>query len=69
MFYRKNLFAWEQMLRIVAGVMMAGYGLFGMPGGWLGYGLAAMGAFLAVTGVFGYCPACAMIGRKPVGKH
>jgi hypothetical protein len=68
MFYRKNLFAWEQMIRVIMGVAMAGYGLFGLPGGWLGYGLAAMGAFLAVTGVFGYCPACAMIGRKPVGK-
>ena len=67
MLYRKNLFAWEQILRIIAGAAMVGGGLIYLPG-WPGYAVAASGIALAVTGVFGWCPACAMIGRKPVQK-
>ncbi|MEO6015133.1 MAG: DUF2892 domain-containing protein [Devosia sp.] len=65
MFYRKNLYSWEQIARIVAGAAMIGGGLYFLPG-WQGWLVAASGLALAVTGVFGYCPACAMIGRKPV---
>jgi hypothetical protein len=67
MFYRKNVWAWEQMVRLVAGVMMIGGGLMFLAG-WLSYAVAAMGLYLALTGVFGYCPACAMIGRKHIEK-
>jgi len=66
MLYRKNVFAWEQAVRVIAGAAMIAYGFIGLPGGWLGYGLAAMGFYVVFTGFFGYCPACAMIGRKPV---
>lgn len=68
MIYRKNVFAWEQILRLLAGVAMIGYGLLALGGTWLGYGLAAAGLYTGLTGVFGYCPACAMIGRKPVDR-
>jgi hypothetical protein len=64
-FYRKNVFAWEQAVRIVAGIAMIGGGLAFVPG-WPGYLAAAAGAYTALTGVFGYCPACAMVGRKPI---
>ena len=67
MFYRKNLFAWEQLLRIVVGLAMVGGGLIYLAG-WPGWLVAVGGGMLAVTGVFGYCPACAMIGRKPVDR-
>ena len=67
MFYRKNLFAWEQMLRLIAGAAMIAGGLIYLPG-WPGYLVAAAGVASAATGVFGYCPACAMIGRKPIHK-
>lgn len=30
---------------------------------YLGVGLGAMGAMLAITGLVGYCPMCAMVGR------
>ncbi|HEV2513715.1 MAG TPA: DUF2892 domain-containing protein [Devosia sp.] len=66
MLYRKNVFAWEQVVRVIAGAAMIGYGLVGLPGDWLGYGLALMGIYVILTGFFGYCPACAMLGRKPV---
>lgn len=67
MFYRKNLFAWEQMLRVIAGLGMIATGLIYLPG-WPGWLVAASGAFLGVTGVFGWCPACAMVGRKPIDR-
>ena len=67
MFYRKNVFAWEQLLRIIAGLAMIGGGLLYLAG-WPGYALAMSGAALAVTGIFGYCSACAMVGRKPVDR-
>jgi hypothetical protein len=63
MLYRKNIYAWEQWSRIVLGVALIALGLFGPPGGWI---VALVGAGLGVTGIFGWCPACAMIGRKPV---
>ena len=32
----------------------------------LGWVLAASGALAALTGVLGFCPACATAGRKPL---
>ena len=29
---------------------------------------AAAGLYIALTGIFGYCPACAMVGRKPIDE-
>jgi hypothetical protein len=68
MIYRKNLWAWEQWLRVVIGVALAICGI------WIGKGalvwdmVALSGAGLALTGVFGFCPACALGGRKPVAQ-
>ena len=64
MFYRKNLYAWEQWLRITVGLAAIAYGLIAMPGSLVGYGLAAVGAVFALTGVVGFCPMCAMVGRR-----
>ena len=63
MLYRKNLYRWEQWSRVVLGAGMIGLGLAWM-GGAAGYGLAAAGAMLAVTGIVGWCPACATVGRR-----
>jgi amino acid transporter len=65
MLYRKNLQSWEQIIRLIAGVAMAVAALRACPGTLLGYGLAAAGVMLALTGIFGFCPACAMVGRRP----
>jgi len=67
MLYRKNVFAWEQVVRFIAGAAMIAGGLIYLPG-WLGYAVAAGGIYTALTGIFGYCPACAMVGRKPIDK-
>ena len=70
MFYRKNLPGWERVMRSVGGVVMIAYGLFGMPGlpgmpgTMAGYLIAGTGAVAILTGFFGFCPMCAMVGRK-----
>jgi hypothetical protein len=67
MFYRKNLPGWERAMRSVGGVVMIAYGLFGMPGlpgTTAGYLIAGAGAVAILTGFFGFCPMCAMVGRR-----
>jgi hypothetical protein len=70
MFYRKNLPGWERAMRSVGGVVMIAYGLYGMPGlpgipgAMAGYLIAGTGAVAILTGFFGFCPMCAMVGRK-----
>ncbi|MDE5457306.1 DUF2892 domain-containing protein [Bradyrhizobium sp. CSA112] len=61
MFYRKNLPGWERAMRSVAGVGMIAYGLLGMPAGYL---IAGAGVIAIATGFFGFCPMCAMVGRR-----
>jgi len=70
MFYRKNLPGWERVMRTVGGAVMIAYGLFGMPGlpgmpgAMAGYLIAGTGVVAILTGFFGFCPMCAMVGRK-----
>ena len=73
MFYRKNLPGWERAMRSVGGVVMIAYGLLGllgmpgllsMPGTMAGYLIAGTGAVAVLTGFFGFCPMCAMVGRR-----
>ena len=64
MIYRKNIYNWEQILRVTVGVIVAAYALVAMRGSWLGYGLIATGATLVVTGLLGWCPMCAIGSRR-----
>jgi hypothetical protein len=63
MFYRKNVFAWEQIVRLAAGAVLIGGGLIYLAG-WLAYLVAAVGLYVALTGVFGYCPDRAQTRRQ-----
>jgi len=63
MIFRKNLPGWERTMRVVLGAIMIGYGL-GLLADPLGYAIAAGGAIAIITGFFGFCPMCAMVGRK-----
>lgn len=63
MLYRKNIYRWEQWSRVALGAGMIAFGL-PLTGGLLGYGVAAAGAMLAVTGIVGWCPVCATVGRR-----
>ncbi len=64
MWYEKNLPNWERALRVLAAAALVAGGLWALPGTALGWLLAASGAVVALTGFVGFCPACAMVGRK-----
>lgn len=64
MWYRKNIYRWESILRMAAGIGLAVYALLGMTGSVVAYLLMATGAAVALTGLVGWCPMCAMVGRK-----
>lgn len=66
MFFAKNLPVWERVIRVAAGILMVLGGVFG-PGlatTPLGIMIAAAGGMTVLTGFFGFCPACAMVGRR-----
>ena len=63
MIYRKNVPTLERWLRGVAALALIGYGAL-VAHGVLGWALAACGIVLIATGVFGFCPMCAMVGRR-----
>jgi hypothetical protein len=70
MFYRKNMGSRERAARLVAGGLMVMCALALVGTTPLGLLLAAAGVMSAATGLVGFCPACAMVGRKPVeGPH
>jgi DUF2892 family protein len=67
MFYVKNLPLSERVLRIIAGMVLIILGMLYFHGGLHGlWGLlsAGSGAGAIATGFLGFCPACAMVGRK-----
>jgi hypothetical protein len=64
MFYTKNVPGWERALRIIAGLLGLGWAAMHWDGALLAVGLGIMGASLAFSGLFGFCPMCAMVGRK-----
>ena len=64
MFYRKNVGEREQVARLAGGVVMLLSGLLQLPGQLTGYLIATAGVVTMATGLVGFCPACAMLGRK-----
>ncbi|MDB5551150.1 MAG: hypothetical protein JWL86_1134 [Rhizobium sp.] len=64
MFYRKNVGGQEQVMRLVGGAAMLLSGLLLLPSQLTGYLIAAAGVMTMATGLVGFCPACAMLGRK-----
>lgn len=69
MFYRKNVGSKERLARLIAGILMVLCGLFGLQASLLGLLVAGVGVVTLLTGAFGYCPACAASGRKPIEKQ
>ncbi|MBC3920578.1 DUF2892 domain-containing protein [Undibacterium sp. CY18W] len=68
MLYMKNLPSWERLLRIVAGLACLVF--TAMNWGIAGLSVLAgiSGAMAALTGLIGFCPMCALLGRKPVAR-
>ena len=65
MFYRKNLGRKERWFRLLAGALIVACALTQVGFTPMGLLLAGSGVFTALTGLFGFCPACAVAGRKP----
>jgi len=65
MSYRKNMGSKESWARVLGGALIVACSLAQIGLTPLGWALAASGVFTALTGLFGFCPACAMAGRRP----
>ena len=66
MIYQKNIYAREQICRVCLGLALA-VGAWWLLSSRLASGaIIAGGVVLAITGVAGFCPMCAMAGRRPV---
>lgn len=52
----------ERLIRIAIGLGFASFALLGLAHG--SVGLAALGLCFAATGLIGFCPACALVGRR-----
>jgi hypothetical protein len=68
LYFKVNVPGWERMLRIAAGVAVAILAALyaNMPAVvWIGI---AGGLMFALTGLVGFCPMCALAGRKPAGS-
>lgn len=63
MIYMKNLPLWERTLRIVVGIVAVAYAVLNLSGvsEWV---FIAGGVGIALSGIFGFCPACALAGRR-----
>ncbi|UUZ67883.1 DUF2892 domain-containing protein [Polaromonas sp. P2-4] len=67
MFYlQRNLPAWERALRLGGGLVLAFVSVLWLPGGWLAWTGLASALMMGLTGIVGFCPACALAGRQPV---
>ena len=70
MWYVKNLPVWERGLRLLAALLMTSCAWhYGFNPVGIAFGIA--GAVGALTAVVGFCPMCAMAGRrlrKPAGS-
>ena len=66
MLYRKNIGSRESWARVIVGASIVACSLTQIGPTLLGSVLAATGVFTALTGLVGFCPACAMAGRKPL---
>jgi uncharacterized membrane protein YhaH (DUF805 family) len=64
MLYVKNVPAWERVARTMmgGGLLAAALLYFGLTAA--GWAFGAAGVMAALTGLFGFCPACAMVGRR-----
>lgn len=64
MFYLKNVPTIERVIRVLAGIALS-IGAFFLTGSALWVGAAvATGIFLVMTGFIGFCPMCALVGRR-----
>jgi hypothetical protein len=60
--YTKNLPTWERVARVAASVAaLVAAAFLARPWNWI---VAASAVSFALSGLFGFCLACAMVGRR-----
>lgn len=64
MLYVKNLPVWERLLRGAGALAMGAAALLWVPHGPWAWALAASAAGALLSSLLGFCPACALLGRK-----
>lgn len=62
--YIKNVPVWERVLRVALGLALVLYVVFGGPSLLVSIISLFTAVFVVVTGFVGWCPVCAMVGRK-----
>lgn len=67
-FLKRNLPTWERALRIATGVGLVAATAGGHTAGIGTYLAWASAATLVLTAFVGFCPACAMVGRRHLEK-
>ncbi|GFZ94069.1 hypothetical protein GCM10011497_25210 [Elstera cyanobacteriorum] len=63
MFWIKNIPGWERGLRVAAGAGLIVAGGLAGPLAWK-TGLILGGGIAILTAIVGFCPACALVGRR-----
>jgi DUF2892 family protein len=69
MWYVKNVPTVERVIRLIMGLVLLGGARAWMGPTASGWIMGSMGMVAAVSGLIGWCPMCAMLGRKPATKH
>ncbi|MDF2115652.1 DUF2892 domain-containing protein [Roseiarcaceae bacterium H3SJ34-1] len=64
MLYVKNVPGWERAIRIILGIGLLGASVAFFGSTMSGWAAGIIGAMAAMSGLLGFCPACAMVGRK-----
>ncbi|MFJ3055212.1 DUF2892 domain-containing protein [Herbaspirillum sp. NPDC087042] len=64
MFYMKNVPTGERILRVLIGVVALAVAALNWGGSVLAIGAGVVGVMLAMSGLVGFCPMCALVGRK-----
>jgi len=67
-FLKRNLPTWERATRIIAGVAVGAAVASGLTTGTVTWLAIATAATLVLTAFVGFCPACAMMGRRYLDK-
>jgi uncharacterized membrane protein HdeD (DUF308 family) len=68
MMFKRNVGSKERVARMIFGALLICAGVVAMHASVLGIAVAAVGGVSLVTGIFNYCPACAVAGRQPTAS-
>ena len=68
MMFKRNMGSKERVARMVFGALLICTGVVAMHSSALGIAVVAVGGVSLITGIFSYCPACAVAGREPTAS-